>query len=230
MNQHKIRDLDILKDFNLLFIEDDEVALQSGVELLSDFLNNVFAAGDSKQALDIIKHNKVDIIVSDILLKDENSLDFFIILRQDYHIHTPIILTTAYMDTEFLLKSIKIKVENYLVKPVNMKELLNSIHDTLLPLTQDKEIKKSYNIIKSISMICDNKHIEVIRFIINNLDNNNIFNYSYQEIMEKIDISKPTLVKLFRILIEKGILTKLQRSKYLFNEDRLNHINMERKK
>jgi YesN/AraC family two-component response regulator len=134
------------------------------------------------------------------------------------------------MDTEFLLKSIKIKVENYLVKPVNMKELLNSIHDTLLPLTQDKEIKKSYNIIKSISMICDNKHIEVIRFIINNLDNNNIFNYSYQEIMEKIDISKPTLVKLFRILIEKGILTKLQRSKYLFNEDRLNHINMERKK
>ena len=43
--------------------------------------------------------------------------------------------------------------------------------------------------------------------------------------MQNIDISKPTLVKIFKTFTDKGILTKLQRSRYLFNENRLESLN-----
>ena len=218
------RDLEILKEFSILYIEDDINLLKNSSDILEDFLKNIYPVTNTKDALKILKNNRVDVIVSDILLENENGIEFIKKLRDTHHIYTPVILTTAYTDTNYLLESIKLKVENYIIKPINIKELLNTIHDTVLPIKQNKEIIKSYNIIKTISLICDSKQIEVVRFIFNNLNVENVFDFSYANIMQSIDISKPTLVKIFRTLIDKGILTKLQRSKYLFNENRLNQL------
>ena len=72
-----------------------------------------------------------------------------------------------------------------------------------------------------ISAVTDSKQVDIIRFIIKNLDNENILNYSYSEIMEQVDVSKPTVIKLFKQLGDQGILTKLQNKKYLFDESKL---------
>ena len=221
----KQRDLEILKEFNLLYIEDDKYLLKNSIDILEDFVNKIYPAANTEKALKILQENKIDLIISDILLENDNGIEFIKKIRKQYGIFTPVILATAYTDTNYLLESIKLKIENYIVKPINIKKLLNAVHDTVLPLIQKREIRKSYNIIKTISLICDSKQIEVIRFIVNNLDKENIFDYSYLDIMEKIDISKPTLVKIFKTLIDKQILTKLQRSKYLFNEDKLDYLN-----
>ncbi len=221
----KQRDLEILKEFNILYIEDDKYLLKNSIDILEDFVNKIYPAANTEKALKILQENKIDLIISDILLENDNGIEFIKKIRKQYGIFTPVILATAYTDTNYLLESIKLKIENYIVKPINIKKLLNAVHDTVLPLIQKREIRKSYNIIKTISLICDSKQIEVIRFIVNNLDKENIFDYSYLDIMEKIDISKPTLVKIFKTLIDKQILTKLQRSRYLFNEDKLDYLN-----
>ena len=218
------RDLEILKEFNILYIEDDINLLKNSSDILEDFVKKIYPVTNTKDALETIKKHKIDVIVSDILLENENGIEFIKKLRDEYDIYTPVILTTAYTDTNYLLESIKLKIENYIIKPINIKELLNTIHDTVLPIKQNKEIVKSYNIIKTVSLICDSKQIEVIRFIFNNLNSENIFDFSYANIMENIDISKPTLVKIFKALVDKEILTKLQRSRYLFNENRLNKL------
>jgi len=86
---------------------------------------------------------------------------------------------------------------------------------------QEKEINRSYNTIKTISAVTDGKKVELVKFIIKNLDENSMFNYSYGDIMEMVNVSKPTVIKLFRELSEKGILTKIQNKRYLFNENSL---------
>jgi len=220
----KKRDLEILKEFNILYIEDDEDLLKNSSDILEDFVKNIYPVTNTKDALETLKTKKVDVIISDILLENDNGIDFIKRVRAELASDIPVILTTAYTDTNYLIDAIKLKVENYIIKPINIKELLNTIHDTVLPTIQNKEIKKTYNIIKTISLICDSKQIEVIRFIYEHLDSENIFDYSYIEIMEHIDISKPTLVKIFKSLVDKGILTKLQRSRYRFNEYRLNEL------
>lgn len=48
-----------------------------------------------------------------------------------------------------------------------------------------------------------------------------MLNYSYSEIMEQVDVSKPTVIKLFKQLSDQGILTKIQNKKYLFDETKL---------
>ena len=216
-------DLNILHDFNILYLEDDENLLKHTKDILEDFVNNIYAVRTIKEALDILVNKKIDVIISDILLKDENGIDFLKHVKSK-NINIPTILTTAHTDTQYLLDAIKLKIEDYIIKPINIKELLNSLHDILLPMVQQKEIQKNNNLIRTISAITDGKQVSIIKFIINNLDNENLFIASYTEIMESFAISKPTLIKLFKELAEKNILVKVQHKTYRFNEQALESL------
>jgi len=211
------RDFECLGRFNILYLEDEIDLLKHTTDVLVDFVHHIYPVQTCQEAMEIIQTKKVDVIVSDILLKNGNGIEFLQELKAKGY-DMPAILTTAYTDTEYLLEAIKLKVENYIVKPINIKELLNSLHDVLLPKIQSREIHRSYNIIKTISAVTDGKQVELIRFIIKNLDDDNILNYSYADIMERVDVSKPTVIKLFKQLSDLGILTKVQNGKYRFDE------------
>ncbi|MCV6608452.1 MAG: response regulator [Campylobacterales bacterium] len=209
---------DLFSNYNLLYIEDDVELARQTVDVLEDFVSKIFHATNSKDALNIIKTNKIDVIITDILLENENGIDFIRHLREKENIIIPTIVTTAYTDSQYLLDAIKLKISNYLVKPISIKELLETLREILLPIIQEKVIQKNHNMLLTISAIGDTKQVEIIRFIIDNLDENNILNYSYGDIMDKISVSKPTVIKVFKQLAEKNILVKIQNRKYQFFE------------
>ena len=220
----KDRNLNILSNFNVLYLEDDKSLLTHTKDILDDFVAKVYAVNTSKEALEILELQKVDVIISDILLENENGIDFLRELKEKRNINIPTILTTAHTDTKYLLDAIKLKVENYIVKPINIKELLNTLHDILLPIIQSQEIQKHSNVIKTISAITDSKQVEVVKYIIGNLDEKNHLIASYGDIMDEISISKPTLIKLFKELAEKKILVKTAHKTYKFDEEALDII------
>ena len=214
-------DLNILHEFNILYLEDDENLLKHTKDILEDFVANIYGVKNTIDAMKILLEKKVDVIISDILLENENGINFLKYIKSK-DILIPAILTTAHTDTNYLIESIKLKVENYLLKPINIDELLNSLYDVILPKIQEKEIKKNSNIIKTIGAITDSKQVEIIKYIFNNLDENNNFFGSYSEIMEQFSISKPTLIKLFKDLADKNILIKISHKTYQFDEKSLN--------
>ncbi len=215
------KNLDILKNINILYLEDDENLLKHTSDILEDFVSNIYGVKNTIDAMKILLEKKVDVIISDILLENENGINFLKYIKSK-DILIPAILTTAHTDTNYLIESIKLKVENYLLKPINIDELLNSLYDVILPKIQEKEIKKNSNIIKTIGAITDSKQVEIIKYIFNNLDENNNFFGSYSEIMEQFSISKPTLIKLFKDLADKNILIKISHKTYQFDEKSLN--------
>ena len=215
------KNLDILKNINILYLEDDENLLKHTRDILEDFVANIYGVKNTIDAMKILLEKKVDVIISDILLENENGINFLKYIKSK-DILIPAILTTAHTDTNYLIESIKLKVESYLLKPINIDELLNSLYDVILPKIQEKEIKKNSNIIKTIGAITDSKQVEIIKYIFNNLDENNNFFGSYSEIMEQFSISKPTLIKLFKDLADKNILIKISHKTYQFDEKSLN--------
>ncbi|MCT7528713.1 response regulator [Aliarcobacter cryaerophilus] len=215
------KNLDILKNINILYLEDDENLLKHTSDILEDFVANIYGVKNTIDAMKILLEKKVDVIISDILLENENGINFLKYIKSK-DILIPAILTTAHTDTNYLIESIKLKVENYLLKPINIDELLNSLYDVILPKIQEKEIKKNSNIIKTIGAITDSKQVEIIKYIFNSLDENNNFFGSYSEIMEQFYISKPTLIKLFKDLADKNILIKISHKTYQFDEKSLN--------
>ena len=215
------KNLDILKNINILYLEDDENLLKHTSDILEDFVSNIYGVKNTIDAMKILLEKKVDVIISDILLENENGINFLKYIKNK-DIQIPAILTTAHTDTNYLIESIKLKVENYLLKPINIDELLNSLYDVILPKIQEKELKKNENIIKTIGAITDSKQVEIVKYIFNNLDEKQQFYASYSEIMDKFSISKPTLIKLFKDLADKNILIKISHKTYQFDEKSLN--------
>jgi len=218
------KDINILNQFNVLYLEDDVDLLKHTTDILEDFVNTIYSVENSEEALKVLLHNKVDVIISDILLQNQSGLLFLKQLKDEHNIHLPIILTTAHTQTNYLLDAIKLKVENYIVKPINIKELLNSLHDVLLPKVQQQEIEKNSYIIRTVSAITDSKQVEVIKYILDSLNESNQLIASYSDIMEEVNISKPTLIKLFKSLANKGILTKAGHKTYSFDANALEKI------
>ncbi|MDX4060260.1 response regulator transcription factor [Aliarcobacter skirrowii] len=215
------KNLEILKDFNILYLEDDESLLKHTKDVLEDFVANIYAVKTTVEAMKILLEKRVDVIISDIQLENENGINFLKYIKSK-NINIPSILTTAHTDTNYLIEAIKLKVENYLIKPIDINELLDSLVDVLLPKIQEKELKKNENIIKTIGAITDSKQVEIVKYIFNNLDEKQQFYASYSEIMDKFSISKPTLIKLFKDLADKNILIKIAHKTYQFDEKSLN--------
>lgn len=126
--------VNILKKLNILYIEDEENIKLNVKKTLLLFSDNIFDAEDIVSAKKILLEKRIDIILSDINLPDKSGIDFIKEIRQiDKKI--PVIILSAYTDKNFLLEATKLKLIDYLTKPIDFKSLhqaLNKCVDEIL--------------------------------------------------------------------------------------------------
>ncbi len=115
----------IEKKFNLslLYVEDEPYIRQNAVEFLSDQFLEIYEAGDGKEALALYHQKNPDIIITDIEMPKMNGLELCRAIRNSDN-NTPIIITTAFTDQDYLLQAIELNLVKYLKKPIQ-EELLN---------------------------------------------------------------------------------------------------------
>jgi len=144
----------ILKKSSILLAEDDESVRESFKRVLLLFVNHVYSAKDGEEALKLYEKHNPDIIITDIKMPKMNGLEFIKKIRESDH-DTPVIVTSAYTDQDFLLESIKLSLVEYVVKPIKESDL-----DRLLKECVKALEKKSKTIIE-LSSTCmydyDNK-------------------------------------------------------------------------
>ena len=117
----------ILKNLNILYIEDEENIRENIKKTLLIFCENVFDVENISNAKEILNTNRIDIIISDINLPDISGIDFVKELRKiDKTI--PIIILSAYTEKTYLLEATKLKLVDYLTKPIDFKSLHNALY------------------------------------------------------------------------------------------------------
>lgn len=116
----------ILKNLNILYIEDEENIRINIKKVLLLLCENVFDASSTEEAKIILEEQRIDIVISDINLPDSDGISFVKELRKtDKTI--PVILLSAYTDTKYLLEATKLKLVDYLTKPIDFKTLNNAL-------------------------------------------------------------------------------------------------------
>ena len=109
------------KNIKVLYVEDDEVARENGIEYLENFFVQIYEASDAIIALQLYEKYQPDIIITDIQMPKLNGLEFVKRIRQKDK-KTQIIIITAFCDKDYLLSAIELGLVKYLVKPVREKE------------------------------------------------------------------------------------------------------------
>ncbi len=214
-------DLNSLKNLELLYVEDDIDVMNQTKLILDDFVKVVHTARDGAEGLEVALREKIDIVVADINMPKMNGIEMIKAIKIENEKNIPCIITTAHTDTEFLIDAINLKVDGYIIKPINIKDLINSIYTVMLPIIQKKEIEGCAHVVESLAALVGGKKIEILKYIIDNLDEEKIFYGSYQDIMEALDVSKPTVVNMFKQLIGAGILEKIKNKVYKFKRQDL---------
>ncbi|MCK9257932.1 MAG: response regulator [Sulfurospirillaceae bacterium] len=214
-------DLNSLKDFTLLYVEDEPIVREQTCLILKDFVKDVVVANDGEEGLKIAKEEEIDLIITDIMMPNLDGISMVKTLRKEHKIFTPVIIVTAFTETEYLLEAIRLQVEGFITKPINIKDLINTIYSTLLPRLQKKELEGCTHMINALSALIGGKKIEILKYIVDNKDKDNVFHGSYYEIMEALNVSKPTVVNMFKQMIKAGIIEKIKNKVYRFRQSEL---------
>lgn len=113
-----------------ILIADDELRLRKVVALhLKKAGFNVLEAGNGRQALDMAREQKPDLIVLDVMMPEMNGLEACSAIKSDPELSaTPIILLTAMAEAEDIEKGSNAGAEYYLTKPFSPKELIDKIN------------------------------------------------------------------------------------------------------
>jgi len=109
--------------FNILVVEDNLDLREMLSAALGDAGYRAIGAENGKRAMDILSNTVVDLIIADIMMPAMDGFELTKSLREA-DIFCPLIIVTARDDYDSLQKAFTLGADDYMVKPINMKELL----------------------------------------------------------------------------------------------------------
>ena len=119
----------------ILVIDDEGLVTTSLKLLLKKSGYDVDVASDGHTAMDKVKENDFDLIISDIRMPNINGVEVVKkireYLRQAGKSPVPEILITGYASKENLEEAQRLKVADYIYKPFNIKEFLDVVKKNL---------------------------------------------------------------------------------------------------
>lgn len=138
-----------LQRAKVLYVEDEDVIRESIARFLRRRIKDLLLASNGKEGLEIYKLESPDIVVTDIMMPQMNGIDMSFAIKSIYE-DAPIIITSAFNDEDYFLKSIDLGVIKYIKKPVNNTDLLNTLTKVARAVSQQKEIEAKNEFIKTI--------------------------------------------------------------------------------
>lgn len=123
------------KDINILYVEDEEKVRLQTSKVLSIYFDNITLAKDGKEGLEKLKNRTINILFTDINMPKMDGLSMIEHIRKIDKI-LPIVVFSAYDNTNYLLKTIEYGVDGYILKPFKLKQIqtviekiISKIHD-----------------------------------------------------------------------------------------------------
>jgi DNA-binding response OmpR family regulator len=116
-----------MRNIKLLYAEDEINIRKHHIEYIqSRYDFEIYEADDGEEALSLFKKHQPDIVLTDITMPKMSGLELAKEIR-NISKETKIIALTAHSEKEKLLEALKLNMVNYILKPIERKELRESI-------------------------------------------------------------------------------------------------------
>ena len=109
--------------FSILVCEDDFAIKTMISTKLKQENYSVYTVQNGREALKLMEKQQIDLVVSDIMMPEMDGYEFVQTLRETKHT-LPILMITAKSQLESLEAAFKLGVDDYMVKPLRLEELV----------------------------------------------------------------------------------------------------------
>jgi len=130
------------KDLRVLYVEDNEYVRESTKEILERFFQHITVGVNGVDGLEKFGQSKYDLVITDINMPIMNGIEMIKNIRKiDNDI--PILIISAHSESRYFMDAIKQNIDGYLLKPLEMKQLINQLLKTVERIELIKE-NRSY--------------------------------------------------------------------------------------
>ncbi|MEW9502203.1 response regulator [Jeotgalibacillus marinus] len=119
--------------YKVLLVDDEPLIIEGMKALIpwEDYgLEIAGEAYDGSHALQLLQENTFDIMITDIKMPKMTGLEL-IFHCKELNKDTKYIVLSGFQEFEYIKKGLKLGIENYLLKPVNEEELINTIENVI---------------------------------------------------------------------------------------------------
>ena len=130
----------------ILVVDDESEIRKVLVDLFARHSYGIYSAGSAKEALNILRREKIEVVISDELMPGMTGSEFLSIVRKKYPDTIRIILT-GHASLQAAIRAINEgEIYRFLTKPCNVVDLEVTVHQAL----QHKELmKESQRLLKA---------------------------------------------------------------------------------
>ena len=126
---------------SVLLVDDEEVFVQTLAKRLTLRRFNVYTATRKQRVFETLEDHLIDVVLLDVKMPDLDGIDATREIKATYPL-IEVILLTGHASMEASLASMKMGAFDYLLKPVNIDELVYKIEDAHQKKTlQEEKIK-----------------------------------------------------------------------------------------
>jgi two-component system, response regulator YesN len=127
-----------------LLVVDDECTIREGISAAIPWsahgIEVVGGASDGREALDLFRARRPDIVIADIQMENMNGLDFTAALAEEDP-EAKVIIISGFDSFEYAQKALELRVCSYLLKPVLPEELLSAVHRCTQIIEEERSIR-----------------------------------------------------------------------------------------
>lgn len=113
-------------DISVLYVEDENFSREEIHQLLQTRVRQVYVAQNGAEGLELFRKNGPDLVVTDILMPVLDGLKMVKEIRT-HNRNIPIIVTTAYSETSYMMDAIDAGIDQYVIKPIELEKFFAAI-------------------------------------------------------------------------------------------------------
>lgn len=134
-------------------IVDDEAVIRSGLRELISWdelgMEIVWEAGDGAKALEYIRGHEVNILITDIQMEGMDGLSLIERAKEECRqLHC--VILTGYDYFSYMKRAIQLGIDNYILKPIDEKELVETLLSIEEKLHQERQGESTYTLEKQV--------------------------------------------------------------------------------
>jgi two-component system response regulator YesN len=114
---------------SLLFVDDDSSICDAIEVLLSRYFKQIHITTDPLEAIEIFKSHEIDLVMSDVTMPDISGFELAQRLK-DINQDIKILFVSGHNESDYVSKMQELGA-GYLVKPINHKNLFETIYTTI---------------------------------------------------------------------------------------------------
>jgi len=132
-------------DFNILIVDDDPEILQITERLLKKENFIVTTATSGRECLQIIRNNKPDLLLLDVMLPDVSGVEVCRIIKKDAELASiyVLLLSGLKIESEDIADGLETGADGYMIKPLKNRELLARVDAGIRIVKSERAMRKS---------------------------------------------------------------------------------------